>query len=142
MRPGEIHVHRRFCVDPETRESRGKYLLALAILPGEDIVFRLLTSRQHGRPENPPCYHGDPYPGFFLGTPGAPLARSTWVDLRGIEDYDAGGAARDQTRGDLVRVMTLSAGLLRPVLDCVAAANDTTRLQERAIRDQMAALAN
>lgn len=140
MRPGEIHFHRNFYVDPDTGEFRGKYLLALAYLPGGDIVFRLLTSRQRGRPEVPPCYRGDPYPGFFLGTPGAPLNRSTWVDLRGIEDYDEASAARDQTRGDLARVTTLEPNLLRAVLDCTARANDTTRLQERAIRDHMATL--
>lgn len=141
MRRGEIHLHRNFYADPDTGEIRGKYLLALASLPGGDIVFRLLTSRQHGRPESPPCFHGDPYPGFFLGVPGPPLDRKTWVDLRGIEDYDGSSAAGEQTRGILVPVMALDAPQFRAVLDCVAAANDTTRLQERAIRDQMAALA-
>ncbi len=138
MRPGEIHHHRSFYADRVTGELKGKYLLALAHLPGGDIVFRLLTSRQHGRRETPPCYHGDPYPAFFLGVPGESLTRNTWVDLRGIGDYDSASAARDRTRGKLTRAMTLDAALFRSVLDCVAAANDTTRLQERAIRDQMA----
>ena len=137
VQPGDICLHRNFYVDQDTGEFRDKFLVALARLPGGDIVFRLLTSRQHGRPEVPPCYHGDPYPGFYLGVPGGPLERRTWVDLRGIEDYDGASAATEETRGNLMRVMTLDPGLFRSVLDCVAAANDTTRQQERASRDHM-----
>ena len=140
MRPGEIHFRRDFYSDRETGELRGKYLLALALLPGGDIVFRLLTSRQHGRPMTPPCYHGDPYPSFFMGVPGAPLTRNTWVDLRHCDDYDGASASGDRARGNLLWVATLNSAALRPTLECVAAANDTTRIQERAIRDQMAAL--
>lgn len=140
MLPGEIHFHRSFYVDPATGESKGKYLLALAHLPGGDIAFRLLTSRPHGRREDPPCSHGDPYPSFFLGVPGEPLTLKTWVDLRGSDDYDSASALRDSRRGTLTRVRKIDAGLFRAVLDCAAAANDTTRLQERAIRDQMARL--
>jgi len=138
MRPGEIHFRRNFYADPDTGEMRGKYLLVLAHLPGGDIVFRLLTSRPHGRPETPRCYHGDPYPSFFLGIPGGSLDRPTWVDLRGSDDYDSASALRDGKQGILTPTSTLDALTLREVLACVAAANDTTRLQERAIRDQMA----
>lgn len=140
MRPGEIYFRRNYYYDRETGELRGKYLLALAVLPGGDIVFRLLTSRQHGRPEAPPCFHGDPYPSFFLGVPEVPLTRKTWVDLRSCDDYDGASAAGHLARGELVRVTSLAPAALRLILECVAAANDTTRLQERAIRDQMAAL--
>lgn len=140
MRPGEVYFRRDFYMDPETGELKGKYLLALAHLPGGDIVFRLLTSRPHGRPEAPPCYHGDPYPGFFLGVPGPPLNSKTWVDLRSSDDYDGADAAGDESRGILKPVTTLTPATLRAVLDCVAGAYDTTRLQERAIRDQMAGI--
>lgn len=140
MRPGEVYFRRDFYIDRDTGESKGKYLLALAILPGGDIVFRLLTSRPHGRPEAPPCFHGDPYPGFFLGVPGPPLNNKTWVDLRGSDDYDGSSAAGDQSRGTLTPVMALNPATLRAVLACAAAANDTTRLQERAIRDLAATL--
>jgi hypothetical protein len=140
MRPGEVYFRRDFYIDQETGEAKGKYLLTLASLPGNDIVFRLLTSRPHGRPEAPPCYHGDPYPGFFLGVPGPPLNSKTWVDLRGIDDYDGSSAAGDQSRVILTPVIALNSATLRSILACAAAANDTTRLQERAILDQMAAL--
>lgn len=68
------------------------------------------------------------------------MDKKTWVDLRGIEDYDGSSATGEQTRDILVRIMALDTSRFRAVLDCVAAANDTTRMQERAIRDQMAAL--
>jgi hypothetical protein len=137
MRPGCIYHHRRFYVDRETGEFRGKYMLVLAATPGGDWVARLLTSRQHGRPEKPPCYHGDPYPGFFLGVLGAPLDRPSWLDLRYLPDADPRDAARDETRELLSEVIQVSPLLLRGALECAANADDTTRLQERAMRDQM-----
>jgi hypothetical protein len=137
MRPGCIYHHRCFYVDRETGEFRGKYMLVLAETPGGDWVARLLTSRQHGRPEKPPCYHGDPYPGFFLGVLGAPLFRPSWLDLRYLPDADPRDAARDEDRGLLSEVSEFAPLLFRAALECAANANDTTRLQERAMRDQM-----
>lgn len=82
MVPGRVFRHEQFYLDCETG---------------------LLTSRAYGRREDPPCFHGAPYPGYFLGIPGQGLALRTWVDL----------------------------------LDCAARADDTTRNQERAIRDEL-----
>ena len=59
MRAGCVYYHRRVYVDRETGEFRDKFMLVLAETPGGDWVARLLTSRQYGRPESPPCYHGD-----------------------------------------------------------------------------------
>jgi hypothetical protein len=136
--PGEIHYERSFYVDPDTGEYRGKYILILAKLPGGDFVARLLTSRQHGRPKNPPCYHGDPYPGFYLGVIGGQLGADSWLDLRALEDFDGRDLARHSESGSLNRVAELDPVLFRQAADCVARANDTTRLQERAIRDTLA----
>lgn len=138
MRPGEIHYHRHFDVDPETREFRGKFLLVLAVLPGGDLVARLRTSRQHGRPRTPPCYHGDPYPAFYLGTLGGPLQKDSWLDLRYLDDLDARDIERHATAGICSHVVTLEANMFRAAADCAASANDTTCLQERAIRDGIA----
>jgi hypothetical protein len=140
MHPGEIHLHRRFYADPETGELRDKYFIVLATTPGGDLVIRLLTSRQNDRPVDPPCFHGDPYPGFYLGTPGGQLNRPSWVDLRYLDDADPLDARRGMERGYIALVWTLEPGQLRSVLECAANANDTTRLQERAMRDQMAML--
>ena len=100
--------------------------------------MRLLTSRPRGRPTAPPCYQGDPYPGFYLGILGGQLQRESWLDLRALNDVDASDVDKERARGDLSLVMTLSTDIFRLALSCVASANDTTRLQERAIRDLMA----
>ncbi len=138
MNPGEIYRHDAFYRNRDTGELERKYLLVLAHTPGNDIVARLLTSRAHGRSEHPRCYHGLPYGGFYLGTPGAPLTSKTWVDLRYLDDIDASAAQRLSQQGILGLVITLSEALLAEVLECVAAADDTTRRQEIAIRDVLA----
>lgn len=140
MRPGEIHHHRRFYLDRETGAHRGKYLLTLAVLPGGDIVVRVLTSRPHGRPTQPRCFHGDPYPGFYFGTIDGQLNRDSWLDLRAMEDVDPGAANKERQRGDLTLVMVLDMDLFRQALNCAASANDTTRMQERAMRDLIATM--
>lgn len=137
---GAIYHHRQFYVDPAIRTFRGKYMLVLATTPGGDLIMRLLTSRPHGRPEQPRCYHGDPYPGFFLGVLARPLDRPTWLDLRYLDDADSHIAQREVHNGLIQLVTTLSQDLFRAALECAAGANDTTRLQERAMRDQIAAL--
>jgi hypothetical protein len=66
MVPGRIFRHEQFYLDRDTGLLRPKYFLVLAVQSSGDCVARLLTSRAHGRPEDPPCFHGTPYPGFFL----------------------------------------------------------------------------
>jgi hypothetical protein len=140
MHPGDIYRHDKFYVSVETGKLEPKYLLILAVPNGDDIVARLLTSRAHGRPEAPPCYHGLPYGGHFLGIPGGPLTEKTWVDLRPFDDLDVVEFRRLETAGTLARVHALSGATLRAVLDCVARSDDTTRRQERHLRDTLAVL--
>lgn len=138
--PGAIYRHSRFYRDEATGELLPKYLVLLAALPGGDVVFRLLTSRQHGRREHPPCYHGDPYPGFYLGVLGNPLPQKSWLDLRGIEDFESGEFRSELAEKILEPVTRLSGAVLRAAMECAAAATDTTYAQEQAIRDQLACL--
>jgi hypothetical protein len=119
---------------------QAKYLLVLTNTPDSDVVFRLLTSQAHGRPEQPPCYHGHPYPSFYLGYLGDALTAKSWLDLRRLNDYDGLSFAADLTHRDLSLVATLPEEILCLALDCAANADDTTRQQERLIRDQRAAL--
>jgi len=91
--PGEIYRHEAFYADEETGELRRKYFAVMASLAGGDFVGRLLTSRPHGRPEDPRYF------------PGA-----------------------------------LDRHALMSLLECAAAADDTTQLQERAMRDQLATM--
>ena len=139
MQPGDIYRDAAFYVN-ERGELCQKYLLLLAVPAAADMVARLLTSRAHGRPETPPCYHGLPYGGYFLGIPGAPLTEKTWVDLRYLDDLDPDDFRKRETRGGLARTSALPTATLRAVIDCVANADDTTRRQERHLRDTLSML--
>lgn len=139
MQPGDIYRHATFYVG-DTGQIKAKYLLVLAAPANADVVARLLTSRPHVRPEAPPCYHGLPHGGYFLGVLGAPLVHTSWVDLRYLGDLDPIDARADQTRGILTQVSTLPREVLCAVIECAAAADDTTRRQEKYLRDTLAAL--
>lgn len=139
MQSGDIYRHEAFYVDEETGRSAPKYLLVLAVSQRDDIVARLLTSRPHGRPETPACYHGRPYGGYFLGVPGT-LREKTWIDLRPFDDLDPIEFRKREESGTLVLACALPMAMLRSVLECVAGADDTTRHQERRLRDTLAAL--
>jgi len=125
---GEIWLDSRYYLDRETGEEKSKYLLVLA-LDGGDVVYRLLTSRQYGRPRTPACYHGDPYPGFYLGVLGGKLQLESWLDLHGQDNIEAGYFNKNK----LTFVASLPDPILCQALLCAANAEDTTGRQKRAI---------
>lgn len=137
MTPGRVFRHEQFYLDRETGLLKPKYFIVLAVDSSGDCVARLLTSRAHGRREDPPCFHGAPYPGYFLGIPGQGLALHTWVDLRPLEDLDGLEFQRLMARDLISTVLDLPATIFVGVLDCAARADDTTRNQERAIRAEL-----
>lgn len=140
-RAGHLYRDDAFYADPTTSELKPKYFLVLAAPARGDIVARLLTSRYAGlRPEQPPCCHGDPYPGFYLGVLGGPLGAKSWLDLRPIDDLDRWDFARHEEAGRLHEIMALPMPQMRAAMECAAGADDTTRAQERLIRDALAAL--
>ncbi len=138
--PGDIFKHTRFYVDRSTGEFKPKYLLILSAENGRDLVARLLTSREHGRPEDPPCFHGDPYPSYYLGFLGGQLGKKSWLDLRSLDDIDVDEFRRAIRKNIASRVTSLSAESFTEALDCTARADDTTRQQENLIRDTLARL--
>jgi hypothetical protein len=140
MQPGEIYRHDAFYRSPETGRLEPKYLVLLGKLSSGDLVARLLTSRTHGRPEQPPCFHGRPYSSFYLGVLGGPLSSKSWVDLRYQDDFDDFEFQRRLKSKRITLTTSLATDMLIQLLDCAAAAEDTTRLQERAIRDALAKL--
>jgi len=137
---GAIYRHEAFYRSAETGRLEPKFLVLLATLPSNDLVARLLTSRSHGRPETPNCYQGRPYASFYVGVLGGLLHTKSWVDLRYLDDFDGIEFNRRLGGGRIRPVTSLSQEVLVPLLDCVAGAEDTTRLQERAIRDELARL--
>lgn len=140
MQPGQLYRHDRFYLNSETGRYETKYFVVLALTPAGDVVARLLTSRAHGRPEQPPCYHGDPYPGFYLGVLGPPLGAKSWVDLRGLEDFDINSLQRKLKQQQINLIAALPTTTFTALLDCTANADDTTKLQESCIRNRLAAL--
>jgi hypothetical protein len=75
-----------------------------------------------------------------LGYLGGALTAKSWLDLRRQDDYDGVSFAADLAARDLSIVAMLPLETLCQVLDCVASADDTTKQQERLMRDQRAAL--
>ncbi|MGC3980078.1 MAG: hypothetical protein QM808_02330 [Steroidobacteraceae bacterium] len=140
MEVGQIYRHDDFYFNADTRQLETKYFVILAFTPARDVVARLLTSRAHGRPEQPPCYHGDPYPGFYLGVLAPPLGKKSWADLRGCEDFDSHSLQRKLEHRQVSLIASLPANTYAALLDCVANADDTTKLQETSIRNQLASL--
>jgi hypothetical protein len=138
MESGSIYRHERFYRDAATGELKPKYLVFLAPTTGEDWIARLLTSQSNLRTEDPLCSLEYPCPSFYLGIPGGPLPLKTWVDLRGLDDVDVLEVPRLVRLGVMARVAALPAHRLVPLLECAARADDTTRQQERALRDQLA----
>jgi hypothetical protein len=136
---GGIYHHAAYYPHPDTGELLGKYLLVLALPQGNDVVYRMLTSR-HASHRPPGCHHGDPYPGFALGIPGGELAKLSWVDLRAQDDYDIDVFRGQLGKGVIRPVMQLDAVPLRGAMACAAAADDTSNHQARCIRDAMAEL--
>jgi hypothetical protein len=137
--PGQIFRHLRYYRTGEGEWKR-KYLLVLAGSPGGDVIYRLLTSRAYGRPKSPRCFHGLPYPGFYLGLLGGPLTTDSWLSLQQADDYDGLAFLAGLRDGVIEPVVALSVRLLCPALDCAANAEDTTRQQEGCIRDVRAGL--
>ncbi|WP_257386495.1 hypothetical protein [Tahibacter caeni] len=93
MDVGDICCHDQFYQDANG-QLRPKYFLVPARTAQGDVIARLLTSRyREFRPVDPPCHHGDPYPGFYFGVLGGPLTRESWLDLRPFDDLDVDAAA-------------------------------------------------
>ena len=141
MHVGCIYRHDAFYADSASGEVRSKYLVVLALPPGADVVFRVLTSRYENlRPDG--CFHGMPYPGFALGVLGGELTKPTWVDLREQDDYDADVFRGRLAKGTIASIMQLAPQVLRAVTACAAGAAGTTRRQARYIQDQMASVSS
>ncbi len=136
--PGRVFRDPKFYRRDE--EWQPKFFVVLAETRDGDLVARLLTSQIRGQPENPRCYHGHPYSTFYLGVLGGRLGKKSWLDLRALDDLDGSVLARRLTAKEIEPECRLDKGLLADLIDCVATANDTTRMQENALRDQKARL--
>lgn len=106
-----------------------KYVLMLAVSPdASDALTAVMTSKPNGLRENPPCQLGNPRSGYFLGIPGRPLLKPTWVDfnslvVQDILDFQRRYRDRVLNAEPLELPVQLFCGLLR----CVARSEDLSR---------------
>lgn len=136
--PGQIYYHPRYYEDPPG-VWHPKYFLLLCSDRSGDFVFRLLTSRRNDRPRDPPCYHGNPYPGFYLGVLGDSLVMESWLDLRKEDRELESTYIQNQARlGAIQRIFSLDSEVMCKILDCASRAIDTTERHSQLMRDQMA----
>jgi hypothetical protein len=142
VKPGDIYRHEKFYLNRETGEFQAKFFLVLALTPSDDIIARLLTSRAHGRREHPPCFHGDPYPSYYLGELGAPLTKKSWLDLRKFDELDRSVIDRNFKKKLVTHVINISGQTLFDMMECAANAEDTTAFQCRHILDTLSRMRN
>ena len=140
MLAGNLYRHDAFYLDRTTGEMKPKYLLILDPPNKGDVIAALLTSQATGRIENPVCSHNAPYAAYFLGVIGGKLGKKSWVDLRQLLDLDIDEWNANMKKGLLHFQLTLPANQLLLVIECAAAADDTTRMQERRLRDALVKL--
>lgn len=140
--PGQIWRDDCYYLDRQTGECQRKYLLVLAVdARSGDIVTAVFTSKPNGLVEQPPCNHGPPRAGYFVGTPRGVLARPTWVDFNSLQDLDAADLPRLQRSGRLsVLAQVLPVPLFCAVLRCLLQYDDLTGRQARLVGDVAAQL--
>lgn len=141
IEPGWIYHHSQFYRD-QSRKIKGKFFVVLATSTSDEVVARVLTSRSNGRIKDPPCFHGVPYPAYYIGDLDGVLKRETWVDLRAMDDLDASTLSALLADGIVEPLTNLPEEEFLNVLDCTASAEDTTRYQETLIRDLRAEIAS
>lgn len=136
IKTGEIWAHNCFYRDADN-ECKRKYILILYSHESK-IIFRVLTSQQNVRNHNLGCHH-DENPSFYIDTLDGVLDKSTWVVLTKsnhntvYDEYDFQSFVgsnhvykyKDQINKEL----------LEQIIECCIGADDTTKGEERCLRD-------
>lgn len=136
--PGELYYFPRY-VFPDGGQ-RNKFILLVGKTPADDWILARTTKQPQGRSHNPPCYLGDPYPGFYIDKANGLLTQPTWIALNRLDDYDARDFSAKSGKGDITLVGKLPVDTFCQLLDCAVRAQDITMIQERVMRDLRVAL--
>jgi hypothetical protein len=131
--PGELYYYPNY-VFPDGN-IRDKYVLLMGETRGGDWILARTTSKAHGRPQNPRCNHDNPYPSFYLDTAGGLLPLETWLVLDRLDDYDTISFSSELKAGAISLAGIIPPALFCQALDCAARADDTTREQEKTMKD-------
>lgn len=136
--PGELFRYPDY-IFPDGGQ-KDKYVLLMGKTRGDDWILCRTTSQQHGRPQEPRCHHGNPYPSFFIDTAGGILPLPTWLALDRLDDHDADEFSKRVAAKRVESKGLIPQHLFCEALDCASRADDTTRAQENAMRDLRAEL--
>lgn len=136
--PGELFYYPNY-VFPDGSQ-RNKYVLLMGQTPGGDWILARTTSRAYGRPQEPRCHHGNPYPSFYLDTASGILPLVSWLALDRLDDHDAEEFRIRLEAGQIQPAGAMPRTLFCEALACAASADDTRRVQEHAMKDLRAEL--
>lgn len=131
--PGKLYYFRDY-VFPDG-EQQHKYVLLMGKTKSDDWILARTTTKQNARPKDPACYLGYPYPGFYLDRAGDLLPLASWLVLNRLDDYDALDFVAQTTNGSVNLIGAFPPDLFCEALACAARADDTTREQDRVMRD-------
>ena len=134
---GQVWTDPQYYRHPETGDWERKQFLILGIGAGY-ITSRLLTSQQHGRPEDPACYHDETYAAFYLGVIDAKcvhLCLPTWLDLRYLDDTDDRHFAVQERNKAIELIGRIDPPTLCLALSCAANAPATRPPQRNRMMD-------
>ena len=94
----------------------------------DDWILARTTTQPHGRSHNPPCYLGEPYPGFYIDKCDGLLTQPTWITLNRLDDYDARDFDTKVAAGDITLLGELPLNTFCQILECAARAQDITAI--------------
>lgn len=141
LTPGQIWLDHQYYLDAHDQYKR-KFILILANGPGSgDLIAVALTSKSHGLRENPPCDHGPPRSGFFIGILGGPMQLNTWADFSNFEDVDDQLVDRRLASGRYASTPTvLPKANFVALLRCAMQCDDLTKRQRQWLQNSVGAI--
>lgn len=131
FQPNTLWRDGQYYLDAASGEYMPKYVLILATsLNGDDALSAVLTSKSNGLRRDPPCDHGPPRAGYFIGVPGGGLTLPTWVDFSSVDDQDSFAFERRVVAGRVSKAaLTLPPPLFCQVLRCLTQSDDLVKRQ-------------
>lgn len=127
--------------DPQFRfpdgATKGKLFIILGLAPSDDYIVARTTSKGQRKSWQYGCHNDEPDPNFFIPVGAGLFHLDTWVCLDYLVELDVSDFKAKVKAGAIEQKGKLPPGILKDLLNCAAAAEDTTHRQERVIRNVM-----
>lgn len=134
VRAGQIWRDDCYYFDINTEQYKRKFVLALSVIDGGDILTAVFTSQPNGLTSDPVCSTGIPRAGFYIGNIPTLFHKETWVDFSSIQMLDIKDLKIHLEIGRKIDVrQPLGNELLCGVLRCVTKSEDITQRQMKYI---------